>query len=92
MAQRIKPGAELKFGIAIDGKKHEYRIAGTRSLQRLFMFLDGAVSLQKAIDTCQRELGDVSTETLLGEIRSVWDLFHPVGCAYLRKPEAGSST
>jgi len=85
LAQAIKPGAAAKIGISVDGQLRECVIEGTRSLQRLVGFFDGTTALRDAVDICRKEFPTVTEATLFGEIRRVFDLFHPVGCAYLRK-------
>jgi SAM-dependent methyltransferase len=91
LAEAIKPGTPTKIGISVDGELQEWVIAGTPSLRRLLGFFDGITPLRQAIDTCRQELPTVATETLLNEVRQVFELFHPVGCAYLRKGGASST-
>lgn len=86
IARLIKPGEPLKIGYRVEGRMCEFELAGTRSLQLLFSLFDGNTTLHDAIDTCKRQLPGVAESRLVEEIRSVFELLHPVGCAYLRRP------
>ncbi len=81
----IKPGELLNLNYSINDQKLVFQLKGTNINKTCFMYMDGKTPIDSIIRKVKIKLG-VSEQQIKAELKSIFDLLHPMSWIYLQRP------